>query len=94
MIQVPTAQIPGVYHRRIGDIVVTALSDGYLDGTLEVLRNITPTTQSRNADRRVPARPAHLGERLSDPLRRAAGADRDRIGRLPAADGGQAAGRT
>jgi hypothetical protein len=31
MIQVPTHQIPGVYHRRIGDIVVTALSDGYLD---------------------------------------------------------------
>ena len=39
--EVPTQQIPGVYHRRIGDIVVTALSDGYLDGTLEVLQNIT-----------------------------------------------------
>ena len=33
MVQAPTHQIPGVYHRRIGDIVVTALSDGYLDGT-------------------------------------------------------------
>ena len=32
---VPTTQIPGVYHRRIGDIVVTALSDGYLDGTVD-----------------------------------------------------------
>ena len=41
MITLPTGQIPGVYHRRIGDIVVTALSDGYLDGTLEVLQNIT-----------------------------------------------------
>jgi glyoxylase-like metal-dependent hydrolase (beta-lactamase superfamily II) len=41
MITVPTGQIPGVYHRRIGDIVVTALSDGYLDGTLSVLQNIT-----------------------------------------------------
>lgn len=41
MVQVPTQQIPGVYHRRIGDIVVTALSDGYLDGTVDVLRNIT-----------------------------------------------------
>ena len=41
MIQVPTGQIPGYYHRRIGDIVVTALSDGYLDGTVEVLQNIT-----------------------------------------------------
>jgi glyoxylase-like metal-dependent hydrolase (beta-lactamase superfamily II) len=38
----PSQQIPGIYHRRIGDIVVTALSDGYLDGSLEVLRNITP----------------------------------------------------
>lgn len=36
------AQIPGVYRRRIGDIVVTALSDGFLDGSLEVLQNITP----------------------------------------------------
>src|SRR6202022_3738032 len=41
MIKIPTAQVPGYYHRRIGDIVVTALSDGYLDGTLEVLQNIT-----------------------------------------------------
>ncbi len=38
----PTSQIPGVYHRRIGDIVVTALSDGYLDGDLSVLRGIDP----------------------------------------------------
>lgn len=36
----PEAQIPGVYHRRIGDIVVTAISDGYLNGSLEVLINI------------------------------------------------------
>ena len=36
----PAQQIPGVYHRKIGDIVVTAISDGYLDGTLEVMRNV------------------------------------------------------
>ena len=36
----PTQQIPGVYHRRIGDIVVSAISDGYLDGTLDVMRNV------------------------------------------------------
>ena len=42
MIKVPPAQIPGVYHRKIGDIVVTALSDGYLDGTVEVMQNVTP----------------------------------------------------
>src|ERR1700721_4670985 len=36
----PTQQIPGVYHRKIGDIGVTAISDGYLDGNLEVMRNV------------------------------------------------------
>jgi glyoxylase-like metal-dependent hydrolase (beta-lactamase superfamily II) len=36
----PAQQIPGVYHRKIGDIVVTAISDGYLDGNLEVMRNV------------------------------------------------------
>ena len=41
MIKIPTAQIAGYYHRRIGDIVVTALSDGYLDGTVDVLQNIS-----------------------------------------------------
>ena len=43
MVEAPKHQIPGVYHRRIGDIVVTALSDGFLDGTVEVLRNISAT---------------------------------------------------
>lgn len=47
MIPPPTQQIPGVYHRRIGDIVVTALSDGYLDGAVDVLRNIEPTEATR-----------------------------------------------
>src|SRR5260221_11876837 len=36
----PTQQIPGVYYRKIGDIVVTAISDGYLDGSLDVMRNV------------------------------------------------------
>ena len=36
----PAQQIPGVYHRKIGDIVVTAISDGYLDGTVDVMRNV------------------------------------------------------
>ena len=36
----PSQQIPGVYHRKIGDIVVTTISDGYLDGTLDVMRNV------------------------------------------------------
>jgi glyoxylase-like metal-dependent hydrolase (beta-lactamase superfamily II) len=42
MANVPTEQIPGVYHRKIGDIIVTAVSDGFLDGALSVLHNITP----------------------------------------------------
>jgi glyoxylase-like metal-dependent hydrolase (beta-lactamase superfamily II) len=36
----PPQQIPGVYHRKIGDIIVTTISDGYLDGNLEVMRNV------------------------------------------------------
>jgi glyoxylase-like metal-dependent hydrolase (beta-lactamase superfamily II) len=36
----PAQQIPGVYHRKIGDIVVTAISDGYLDGSMDVMRNV------------------------------------------------------
>jgi len=36
----PSQQIPGVYHRKIGDIVVTVISDGYLDGNLEIMRNV------------------------------------------------------
>ena len=47
MVLSPTQQIPGVYHRRIGDIVVTALSDGYLDGTVDVLQNIAPDEAMR-----------------------------------------------
>ncbi len=34
----PSRQIPGIYHRRVGDIVVTALSDGYLDAPHTVMR--------------------------------------------------------
>ena len=37
---VPDRQIPGVYHRKIGDIVVTAVSDGYLIMDREMTRNL------------------------------------------------------
>lgn len=40
-VKIPDKQIPGMYHRRVGDITITAISDGFLDGNLEVLRNIT-----------------------------------------------------
>lgn len=39
-IEVPACQIPGVYHRRVGDIVVTSVSDGFLDGDIRSLVNI------------------------------------------------------
>src|SRR6516162_6067897 len=37
-VTIPDKQVPGVYHRRIGDIVVTALSDGYVDAPYTVMR--------------------------------------------------------
>jgi glyoxylase-like metal-dependent hydrolase (beta-lactamase superfamily II) len=40
MSNAPTHQIPGVYHRKIGDITITSISDGYLDGTMDVMRNV------------------------------------------------------
>ena len=40
MSKVPQKQVPGVSHRRVGDIVITAISDGFVDGGLDVLRNI------------------------------------------------------
>lgn len=42
MPKAPTTQIPGVYRRKVGDMVVTAIADGFLDGAIDVLRNIRP----------------------------------------------------
>ncbi|MGR3493636.1 MBL fold metallo-hydrolase [Citreimonas sp.] len=41
MASVPQHQVPGLYHRRIGDIMVTAVSDGYLDTPVAALDGIT-----------------------------------------------------
>ena len=38
MLNGPNRQVAGVYHRRIGDIVVTALSDGYVDAPYAAMR--------------------------------------------------------
>lgn len=71
---VPKAQVPGVYHRKVGDIVVTAISDGYLDGSMAVIQNIPPEEAAqllRDAFRPVPRRTAvncfliHAGGRLA-----------------------------
>lgn len=41
MATVSRGQIPAVYHHRVGDVVVTALSDGTLERSLELLRSVT-----------------------------------------------------
>ena len=39
-------QTPGIYHRKIGDILVTAISDGFIDGPYGVVEN----TQEKEAE--------------------------------------------
>ncbi|MGY6249458.1 MBL fold metallo-hydrolase [Bosea thiooxidans] len=34
------AQVPAVYHRKLGDVLVTGLSDGYMDMGYDIFRNI------------------------------------------------------
>jgi glyoxylase-like metal-dependent hydrolase (beta-lactamase superfamily II) len=41
MAGVPTEQVPGLYHRRIGDIVVSAISDGHVNAAYEMMRDIS-----------------------------------------------------
>ena len=45
--RMPTVQSPGCYHRMVGDILVSSISDGYLSGDVEVLRNINPADAAR-----------------------------------------------
>lgn len=42
MSELPDEQVAGIYHRRIGDVTVTALSDGYVDAPYEVMCDIEP----------------------------------------------------
>lgn len=46
----PAAQIAPVYHRRIGDIVVTALSDGTLTRTHEMMRGVAAEEGRRHLE--------------------------------------------
>jgi glyoxylase-like metal-dependent hydrolase (beta-lactamase superfamily II) len=39
----PSSQLPGIYRRRIGDIVVTAISDGHVDASYDMMRDIPPS---------------------------------------------------
>ena len=93
MIKVPQQQIPGVYHRRVGDIVVTAISDGYLDGTLDVLRNIAQDEARKIlAENFRPARRTAVNAFLVYSAGRLALIETG-LGQLPAADGRQGAGQ-
>ena len=93
MINIPQQQIPGVYHRRVGDIVVTAISDGFLDGSMQVLRNISVDEATSILADVVPPGAPDVGECISDLLRGAACADRHRIGQLPVAHSRQGPGQ-
>ena len=58
---IPTQQVAAVYHRRIGDITVTAIGDGPLDGSMAVIQNIPAEAAAqllRDAFRPVPRRTA------------------------------------
>ncbi len=93
MARMPESQVPGVYHRRVGDIVVTAVSDGHLDGSMAVLRNIEPEEAARmlrEAFRPVPRRTAvnaflvHAGGKLALVDTGCGGAMGTTAGKLPA----------
>ena len=47
MVDAPKGQIPGIYHRKVGDMTVSVISDGYLMGALNVLSNIAEDQAQR-----------------------------------------------
>ena len=57
----PDQQVPAVHNRRVGDMLVTCVSDGFLDGSLAVLQGIEQDDAAamlRAAFRPVPRRTA------------------------------------
>ena len=50
MREIPDRQIPAVYHRRVGDVVVTALSDGAVARTHEMMRDVPEDEARRHLD--------------------------------------------
>ena len=50
MPSMPAQQIPAVYRRRIGDIVVTVVSDGTLTRTHEMMRNVSADEGKKHLD--------------------------------------------
>lgn len=58
-VTIPNAQVPAIHHRRVGDIVLTVVSDGFLEGSMAVLQNISVEDSSamlRAVFRPVPRR--------------------------------------
>jgi len=55
---VTTVVEPAIHRRRVGDIAVTVLCDGYVDATFEVVRNLPPDAEDlmRRLGGRVPPR--------------------------------------
>jgi glyoxylase-like metal-dependent hydrolase (beta-lactamase superfamily II) len=47
MAKLPDAQVAGLYHRRIGSILVSAVSDGFLNGSNAALQNISGDDAAR-----------------------------------------------
>jgi len=41
MAQLPQTQVPGIYHRRVGDILLTTLEDGFQDAPMASVVNIS-----------------------------------------------------
>lgn len=47
MKHLPTGQVPGIYHRRLGELVVTTLNDGYIDPPTEAVQVVTQDEVAR-----------------------------------------------
>jgi len=61
MAGLPDRQVPAIHHRRVGDILLTSVSDGHLDGSMAVIQNIPAEEAAamlRAAFRPVPRRTA------------------------------------
>jgi len=43
----PEKQVPAIHHRKVGDITVTSVSDGFLDGSMAVIQNIATEDAAR-----------------------------------------------
>lgn len=59
MASTPTAQVPAIHHRRVGEVALTVVSDGFLEGSMAVLQNISVEDSSemlRAVFRPVPRR--------------------------------------